>query len=281
MRPNKQYFIVEINLQEQEDRKILIPGTEIKIADTAQDFKYYLQMAPIIAIGEMAAKYMPEAEIGDYLIFHHVVEFDEWRLINRRVTSNLPYNIAEKKDVYLQILVKADIDDVFGIQKANTLEIIPSHEHVWCEELKEQSSFEVEVIAEDGTKKTILALATDNEESLRLRLEELQKQAEFLATGSMQNKEQMMKLKTEQESITRELNKPRAQPLKISHINKATADRLDAKVGDTVISNGWIGYKGYPLSVQNLYLDNGVIKKRGTKEDYILVRAKFLLGIKK
>lgn len=281
MRPNKQYFIVEINSQEQEDRKILIPGTEIKIADTVQDFKYYLQAAPIIAIGETAASYMPEAEVGDYLIFHHTVEFDEWRLINRRVTSDLPYSIADKKDVYLQLLVRADIDDVYGIQKASTLEIIPSHEHVWCEEIKEETSFEVEVEGEDGEKKKIFAFATDNEESLRARIEELQSQSEFLATGSMMNKEQMAKLKAEQESITKELNRPRAQPLRICHINKSTSDRLGAITGDTVLSNGWIGYKGYPLSVQDLFKENGIIKKNGSKKDYILVRAKFLLGIKK
>jgi len=280
MRPNKQFFLIEINAQEQEDRKILIPGTDIKIPDTVADFKYYLQAAPIIAMGINAEKYFPEARIGDYLIFHHTIEFDEWRLLNERVTTGLPPSLADKKDIYLQIIVEASIDDVFGIQKADTLEIIPSHEQVWCEEMKEPTSFELEITVEDGTKNSILAFVTDTEGTLRSRIEELQSQSEFLGRHGKFNHEKMMELKKEQESITKELNKSRAWPLKVAYINNVTSRQLETNKGDIVLSNGWIGYKGYPLSVQDLYKEDGIIKKRNSVKEYLIVRAKFLLGLK-
>ena len=281
MRPTKEYFLVEINLQEQEDRKVLIPGTDIKIADTVADFKYYLQAAPIIAIGEKAKSYFPEAEVGDFLIFHHTVEFDEWRHIGHRVVSGLPVSVAEKKDVFQQILVRADIDDVFGIQKINTLEIIPSPEHVWCQEIKEETTFSVTVKDEFGKDKTILAFATDNEATLRARIEELQNQAEFISTGRVSDKSVIMEIKREQESITKELNKPRAFPLKAAIVHPSTMERLSIENGDIVLSNGWMGYKGYPISVQDLHYQNGELKKKGATTEYLLVRSKFLLAIKK
>ena len=266
MRPNKQFFIVELDLGEQEKRKELIPGTGIQIADTMTDLKFYLQSAPIIAIGEQAHEYFPEAQVGDILIFHHTVEHAEWRQL-------------EKVGNKVKLVVEGCADDCFGIQKLSDLSIIPSRDHVWCKPIKDGLELNTVIETPEGTK-TLSIIRVNDEDSLRARITTIQEHIEHIETTSTPNPHQVMLLKQEQAAITAELNKPMAQALKVAIINREASRKVFVEAGDTILMNGYFGYNGYPLSVQGVTRKGNRLAYSGEKEDFILVRTDFLIAKK-
>lgn len=70
--PLPQYFIVKIDIKKQEERREKIGMLYTHFNEI--QMQRNMQNGEIIAIGEIAAKELKEAKVGDTLIFHHFVE---------------------------------------------------------------------------------------------------------------------------------------------------------------------------------------------------------------
>ena len=252
MRPNKQFFLVEIDLKKQKKKRESESG--IVIPAGYEYMKYYLQEAPILDIGEDAAKWFPEAKIGDTLVFHHTIEDDDWRLVHFDTEKEIEWRVVEGEE-----------NSVYGIKKQNEeMHIIPSTPYLWCKAIP--------LTTDSGWKKVSNlylpeeSLISDN--AMRTRIEDIEHQIEFVSGG--QNAGQIIaELKKEQAVLTHMLNRKYLHELELVHINIETSKRMNGlEKGDHVFYEGWIDNKGYPLSV------NG--------EEFILCRKQFVaLGLKK
>jgi len=254
MRPNRQFFLVEIDLKKQKKKMESIEGTSL-VAPTGYEYmKYYLQAAPIIAIGEDAAKWFPEAKVGDILIFHHTVEDDDWRLVHFDVEKEIEWRVVEGEE-----------NSVFGIQKLiEGIPIIPSKPYLWCKTIP--------LVTDDGWKKIAGVYLPEeslrSEDAMRLRIEDIEHQIEFVSGG--QNAGQIItELKKEQAVLTHLLNRKYLHELELVNIHQETSKRMDGvEKGDHVFVEGWINFKGYPLSVDG--------------QEYLLCRKQFVaMALKK
>lgn len=72
LRPQKAYFLVRINKEEQRKREQIMDNGLFLPTDIGMT--RCMQHGEIIDIGEMAHKHFPEAKIGDIAIFHHFIE---------------------------------------------------------------------------------------------------------------------------------------------------------------------------------------------------------------
>lgn len=242
MRVTKNYFLVGINKEAQKLKMKLASGSGLIIAaDTYTFMKNYLQSAPIWQIGANAKKFFPEAQEGDELIFHHTVEDDEWRLL--QTTTDVEGVEWEWR------IVKADIDDVFGIRKPDGT-LIAAREHIWCKELEGTKTHE-----EAWVKKGSLFITNEGyletEEAIRARIDEIDLHIKYMCEGVNVTEEIVRPLKQEQAALTKKLNKEKLHPLELVYIHPQTAreDLSNIEAGDHIYMKGWIDYNGYPLTI--------------------------------
>lgn len=247
MNSNKQYFLVKIDLEEQRKRLELLPG--FTIANNFSDMKYYLQCAPVISIGSKAAKWFPEVELGDVLVFHHTVEDDEWRVV------------YEDLDIKL-LLVRCTDDDVFGVQKIPSLEIIPSKNHVWCVPFEKPKSNE-ELWEQSGSIVYLPDGSLTNADTIREEIEKLQEVAKFIGEG-INSRERVADIKRKQAILTQSLNNKVPHKHIVKLIHTQTSLDIDVNQEDIIYMQGWIDFKGYPLQVDD--------------QQYLLIRKQFIFA---
>lgn len=263
MRAARNRFIIRVDHKEQEARKELIPGTGIVIAETYTDLKFFLQAAPIVDMGEEAKAFFPDAEIGDVLIFHHIIEHEDGQ------------RLLDKNEEYSLLYVNATVEDVFGIQKIfdDHVQIIPHPGWVWCSKIENQA---LSTITPDGVIQINLY---QYEDSIRAMIDEKQSEiqnwSESMVTPMIKEKIRMNQ--REMQQLNQELNKRRGKKTKIEFIHPTTTANTGLQQGDVAIFTGYIGYDGYPLSVQDMELTpDGKLQKVRTQKDYFLHRSDFL-----
>lgn len=266
MRPANDKFFIRIDHAEQVKRRELIPNTGIIMADTYLDLKYNLQAAPIIAIGKDAKEFFPEAEIGDILIFHHIVEHEDG---GRTIDKNDDYSI---------LYVNANSEDIFGIQKIDTLEIIPCREWIWTSIKQDQTISAIE----NGSLVSVNLYQFEGyiRSEIERKQEDIKNWSDSMITPMI--KEKIRQTQMEMGELNKELNKARAKECIIDYIHPETSKLMGMKKGDTAIFTGYIGFDGYPLSVQDIEkTPDGELVTAGSKKSYFLHKYDFIIAKKK
>lgn len=227
--------------------------------DDQVDMRFNLQFGEIVAIGTKAAELFPEPDLGDYLIFHHSVEYKErasgdknhndWHLIDK---------IKEEDDEYEYRVVHVE-KEVFGVFKPNEAPeeaIIPYPTHIFCHtnirKASMQRNNESGLWLPDSWEKSM--------EDYTQQLEDLQFQIQEMNTNSImrqvdneenyKQKDQIRraidKINRERRVITKKMHQKKLFDLTVLFINPKTNEemRSDIEPGDKImVDYGWI----YPL----------------------------------
>lgn len=230
LKPMPPYFIVKIDKEKQKARKEKIGS--IYVHTSHAFMQRNLQCGEIIAIGWLAHKNFPDAEIGNTLLFHHFVEggsgSDKSNLIYEDKTHNY-YNVTASQ-------FNGSRNESYGIW--NGSEIIPHPEFVFIEPEIKSKEIAVDDFIEQNTKKVgSLILFNDWEETREakeLKAATITEEIKSMSKGKHLSDSTKMGLQEKQleaEKITASLNKQQYLPYKIAWINKKTIGFLQTDTG--------------------------------------------------
>jgi chaperonin GroES len=217
-----------------------------------QEMENNLQYGEIVEIGEEVQKQIPEAAIGDYLIFHHNVEYKE------RGTGDKTFN-----DWHLQAtlpngdelrIVKES--ELFGVLKVAKGIIIPHKNWVFCHSELKKSSFQMHngLWIPDEWAMKMNEIETKLEE-IGLQIKEIQTSTVLSEKTTEQNyrrKEEIEAmisiLNKERALLSRQMKQKRLIECKVMFANPETATVIGKALNtdDTIVSDM---YALYPLEI--------------------------------
>lgn len=155
--PLPTYFIVKINKKQQQERKEKIGSLYLHFNEV--QMQRNMQHGEIVAIGSEAGKALPQAKIGDTLIFHHFVEGSHKDKSNFIISDNdyNYYNVTTSE-------FNGHRNETYGVY--NGQEIIPHPDFIFIEAEPEKEKLSMDEYIEKSTKKVgSLYVFTNWEES--------------------------------------------------------------------------------------------------------------------
>lgn len=194
-------IIVKVSKEEEKNRREMEDG--IYLHPNYVWLTRNTQHGIIEAISDEAKKQLPEAEIGDTLLFHHFVQrsnasnSDNDKFLATEDEENKFYNVTAKE---------CNGEDVYAYGIYRNGEIIPHKQYVFLEK---------EIENKDGWYQT--------EEQVAEKIKALQSQVSNLCKtrGSSEISEKIMKLETEMMYLNLSLRGKEYLPYKIAFANKA------------------------------------------------------------
>lgn len=214
LKPMPQYFIIKINIEEQKNRKEKIGSLYVHTSHTFMQRNQ--QMGEIVAIGHIAHKQFPEAEIGNTLIFHHFVEGTDSK------NSNLIY--ADNEFYYYNVTASdfnGHRNETYAVYQNGS--IIPHPDFIFIEpEMKPKDIAVDDFIEQNTTQVGNLILFNnwdDTREAKELRAATITEEIKSMSKGknlSDSTKMGLLEKQQEAEKITASLNKQEYIPLKVA-----------------------------------------------------------------
>lgn len=226
-KPLNNYFIIKIAKDIQKERQEKIGSIYLH--------PYYVYMtrgcqaAEIVAIGEKAAEYFPEAKIGDVALLHHFSE-------GKKDNKGRPFYLItedENSNYYGIKGVNSDGDRnmVFAIWDGT--ELIPNKDHVILEKEKEPESDLLEysmpmMLSQGGliipkprkkTRTELIAQMTVNKKKIFQLSTERLLQLKHV-------KEEIRKLEAENDQLSRQVNHRQYEPYKVLFFNPELSEAL-------------------------------------------------------
>lgn len=223
MRPLPAYFLVKINKEDQHNRRQK-DGEWFNHPDHVF-MKYEQQWGEIVAIGEVAAKEFPEAEVGKTLIFHHFVsgkgEMEEEgdNVFFLTEEDGFRYYVVPATYIY----ATGDKNLVYGVWTGS--EIIPHKDYIFLEPEPELSA--TAVVGENG----ILSLEgwKESREESGEKMAYMKRQvAEMTKTSTITQDltEGIQKKEAEMNAISKRINHREYCTYQIAAINPATRNKF-------------------------------------------------------
>lgn len=240
-------------------KKVVLGSFSLNLqrGDDQIDMRYNLQFGEIVAIGSKATEVFPEPELGDYLIFHHSVEYKErahgdknhndWHLVGKT---------KEEDDDYEYRVVHCE-KEVFGVFKPNLPAedaIIPFPTFIFCHPNVRKASMQKSIIKGVDGKEIELWAPDSWEKSMEdytQQLEELQFQVQEMNTNSIMKevdnesnykkkdeiRKAIDKIARERREITKKMHQKRLFDLTVLFINPKTNEELGENIerGDAIM----------------------------------------------
>jgi len=228
MVPMSDFFLIRISKADQQDRKER-EGRFYFPSEYAY-MQRELQYGEIIGIGKRAAEWMPQAEIGDYLLIHHMVS-------GKKTDKGYCFYFVTEDKEYNYYGVNAyempgEMPLAYGIAKGE--DIIPTPDYIFLEVPQHRPV--VEEIASEGiiavtmsqTREQIIQTMKDNLERCRQLAPNLVSseadQKRKMATSEGREKvkyatQEIQRLQAENERLSKQLNKRRYESFVVAAIN--------------------------------------------------------------
>jgi hypothetical protein len=246
LKPYKPYFLIKVPKQTQSERRQKIGS--LFIPPNFVWMRRNLQMGEIVGIGEGAAKYFPEAQIGHIAIVHHFIEGQAY---NNESTNYL----VDTDDTHNYYVVTAyDYEgrrnETYGVWDGTT--IIPNKDFVFLEVETEETTDVPELVIESNmagessiipnipmmvSESGLIIPKPKKKTREELTLEmgantERIKQLSNIRRMSADVEKEILRLEKENNQLSRLINKQEYLPFKIAFANPS----FDATSGDTVYS---------------------------------------------
>lgn len=264
-RPHSPYFLVRIAIQEQKDAKDKVGG--IFIAPSQTFMMYNKQCGEILAIGEGAARYFPEARVGHTLIFHHAVEAAN----AQEAKSEHLIHWDEEYNYYVVSAYEYNGKNVEAYAVWDGENIIPNKDYVFLEiEKPEHSDLPADEVINQSLVSTESGLLlfkewTDNRESKEAKMAEIKKEVEHLSKSGNHKKhiqEGILEKEKEMEKISGSINKQSYEPFSVAFANKELSEWFHRPIG-----------KGSVLGILNIAAYTTV---KFQETEYIVTKTRFV-----
>lgn len=238
-KPHSPYFLIKISRKDKEKAKEKVGS--IFVAPSQTFMNYNLQCGEIVSIGEGAAKYFPEAEIGHTLIMHHFVES------NNDNEAKEEHLIHWDEDYNYYVVTAYEFNgkncETYGVWDGE--KIIPNKDYIFLKTIvpihKDLPPDELINQQLSVSKHGILLFEnwTDSRESKESKMAEVKKEVESLSKSGT-NKRHVQQGITEKEAemnkMSAEINKQKYSPYTVAYANKDLVEWFDRDVieGDTL-----------------------------------------------
>lgn len=277
---NHQYILVLIDktlqkLKKEKLTEITTDNGDVKTLFRAPQFLYMtsnLQVGPVVQIGKKALEEFPEMEVGDLLIFHHTIEEDKWRLLERDPDGN-ELRLIDGSNANRNFEIMGIIQDDGSVY--------PTERFIFLEPMVQKFN--------PATTKADLAIYEDMpEQLLRDKIEQLDMELQKLrmnldnpelkfkkgtdpTTAQMKKAEEIMKamdsLQQEKANITKHLNSRKLVTARVLHVNPKTSEELAINSNDVLLCEKDILYPLDIMGSQFLLLHNTEVIAKITHEE--------------
>lgn len=214
--PLPNFFIVKINIEEQKNRKEKVGSLYLHSGEV--QMQRNMQHGEIVGIGSNVTKVLPEANVGDVLLFHHFVEGSS-RDKSSLIHSDETYN-------YYTVTVcefNGRRNETYGVWDGT--KITPHKDFIFIEAEKKAESLPMdEYIEKNTTQVGSLILFNDWEETREdkeAKTVRLKEEIKSLSKSTMHDhiKRGIEEKEMEAAKITEEINKTVYKPYKVSYHN--------------------------------------------------------------
>jgi len=239
-RPHSPYFLVRVSKQKEKEARAPKHGS-IVIPETLTFMQYNTQCGEIVGIGDGAAKYFPEAQIGHILLMHHFCQANDE---NEARVNHLIHD-DEEFNYYVVSAYSYNGKDceTYGVWDGE--KIIPNKDYVILEkEIKDVSNLNWDRLTDEQVNKSLSVSNAgilmfkeweESREQKEARQAELKKQTEELSksgNNKLKTKQAILLKEWEMEAISRDINKQTYLPYKILYANKELSEWFDRPVGE-------------------------------------------------
>jgi len=264
-RPHSPYFLIRVSKQDEIDKRTKIGS--ILIADTQTFMQYNTQCGEIVDTGKDAAKYFPEAKIGDTLLIHHFVQAND----KNDAKENHLIHEDEKFNYYVVTAFEygGKTNETYGVWDGE--KIIPNKDYVFLKTEKNAiPGLPPDEAVNQALKKTETGLFVFNEwkesrESKEERQSELKRQAEELSksgNNKLHIKQAIQIKEWEMEELSRDINKQTYLPYTVAYAHPQLSEWFDMEIKE-----------GEVLGMFNMACGT-IVNFMGT--DFIVAKSKFI-----
>lgn len=276
--PMPPYFIIKIGKEEQKEKKEKIGS--LYFPPEYAFMRREKQWGEVVSIGIDAQKYMPMAEPGDFLLFHHFV--------SGKHTDNGYnfYTVGEDSDFFYYAVNSYEVPGerplAFAIAKGT--EIIPTPDYIFLE-VDNPKEDEMEVsqggILIPKTKKKDRDYWTQVMKKNMERVKQLARNIpqspleEIMMRENPEKREvhdyaisEMKRLESENVRISKDINKKRFEPFKVAAINPDWNESVKRSFGQSM----QVGDEGYFLNMATHY------KMDFSGTEFIIAETKYFAG---
>lgn len=223
------YFLVKIKKEDQLKNKEKIGS--IYLAQTHTRGERGIQAGEIVSISQDAHEQLPEAEVGDTLLFHWMVEFEE---------EGENESFMEEDEVYNYYNVTSKEfngrkNETYGVFKDD--KIIPNKDYIFLH--KEEIYSEVNTTTTAGGL-IVFKNWNESREVIAEKSKRLKSEIESLSKGTMTDqikREIELKERESRENANR-LNAKKYVPFSVDYVNPIHAKRYGLKTGDCIYCLG-------------------------------------------
>lgn len=280
-RPMPQYFFIKISKELQKERREKIGS--LYLSPTHVYMTRECQAGEIIDIGEGAAQYFPQAKIGDILIIHHFVSG------KTDPKKGAFYLIDEDKDYNYYAVTGFSIPGeknlCYGVW--NGKDLIPNQDYIFLEIDKPEAGVEIEIDVQGrkvslgnqfSVSKSGIIIPHERKQTREELTDKMKKNVERIK--QLSNNQQRMtrevveeigKLESENNSISKEINAKRYEFFKILAINPEFNEEIDQMEGCEV-------FVGEQVAMLNIACLTTI---EFDKKEFIVAETKYYGGAKK
>ncbi len=264
-RPHSPYFLVRIAIEEQKKSKEKIG--DIFIAPSQTFMMYNKQCGEIVAIGEGAAKYFPEAKVGHTLIFHHGVESSG---AEEAKNEHLIY-WDEEYNYYVVAAYEYNGKNVEAYAVWDGETIVPNKDYVFLKiEQPEHSDLPADEVINQALVATESGLLLfkeweDSRENKEAKMADIKKEIEHLSKSGNHKKhiqEGILEKEKEMEKISANINKQSYEPYSVEFANKELSEWFDCYIGE-----------GSVLGILNIAAHTTI---KFNEKEYIVTKTRFI-----
>lgn len=271
-RPHSPYFLVRVSIKKEQESKSKVGS--IYIPQTLTFMEWNTQQGEIVAIGEEAGKYFPEAKVGHILLMHHFVQ----GMSPDDAREKHLVHFDEEFHYYVVTAYAFNGKDceTYGVWDGE--KIIPNKDYVFLNinkaDPRNWSYNDLPHIDDEevnkALQKTEHGILVFNEwkesrEQKEARQAEIKKETEELSKSGnhkLKTKQAILKKEWELEAISRDINKQAYEPHTIAFANSELAEWFDRPVS-----------AGDILGMLNMSVHT---KIKFNEQEFIVAKTKFI-----
>lgn len=256
------YFIVKLSKNELKDRREKIGS--LYMPPNYVFMTRECQASEIVAIGDEAHEYFPEAKIGDILIYHHFIS-------GKTTDKKQVFHLIDEDDDFNYYTVNAfslpgEKNLTYGIWNGD--EILPNFDYIFLEPTQEEKTNEM-VLSAYGLylPKPIKKTREELREKMKKNMQTIQ-QLSPLINYSKEAKERVKSLEAENDEIVKEANKRKYEPFQVAAIHPLFNKYV-------LSSFGFSADKGADVAMLNIATHT---KIEFNKKEYIIAETQYCAG---
>lgn len=232
-RPHSPYFLVRVLKQIEKESKSKIGS--IIIPDHLTFMQFNTQCGEIVDIGEGAAKYFPQAKVGQLMLFHHFVQAET------KEDAKVNHLIHEDKDFHYYVVTAYEYagkgNECYGVLDGDR--IIPNKDYVFLEAEKPPvNDLPPDEAINQALKKTNSGLFLfdkwkESREDKEAKQNELKSQVESLAKSGTQKRhinQAITEKQWEMEALSKDMNIQTYLPYTVSYANDELSTWFDRPI---------------------------------------------------